>query len=113
MSWSRLQYLLARMKARIGWGLCMDKLGCSTKQQEPRQWVGHSRLGQSTRQHVQNLGLGMGLVGELGLLPCYAAAPTIECENQQTVGRLGWARLQHLLAYIWVGPDGRPDYSRL
>lgn len=61
----------------------MDKLGCSTKQQEPRQWVGHSRLGQSTRQHVQNLGLGMGLVGELGLLPCYAAAPTIECENQR------------------------------
>lgn len=64
--------------------------------------VGQTRLSHGTCQHMQKLGLGMGLVGVIGGCPDYATAPTGVCEDQVCV-RLGSLRLQHISVHMKFG----------
>lgn len=58
------------------------ELGYNTCKWELRLQVGHAELGQSTCQHVQNQGLGTGLIGQFwGLL------------RARAVGGVGWVKL--------------------
>lgn len=57
------------MRAKIGYGLQPGELGCNIHQQELRLQTDHVGMGQSTHQHLQDLGLGISLMGELWRLP--------------------------------------------